>query len=173
MLPQGDRFHNHIKVDIKLQLSNKQNEAFLRLAMGANKTGTIRISRRNSIGRHISSFVRYSNLPVSQSSGTWLELPYTNIEGKDSYYLYFSVKDQHQINDYLDSMYIIFFQQMMVEGQRQKRKFRTVIDVFITMLNLQNDPTVFERLAKYDYRNRDYHRSLLAKGFHKLESQYF
>ncbi len=41
------------------------------------------------------------------------------------------------------------------------------------MLNLHNDPTVFERLAKYDYRNRDYHRSVIAKGFHKLESQYF
>jgi len=139
--------------------------------MNSKKTGAINISRKNIIGKHIASFIRYSNLPVKQSSGVVLNISNTPYND-ENYYCYFSVRDQHQINDYLDSLFIIFFQKIMVEGKRQNRMFKTIIEIFISYFSLENDPTIYDRLKKFDYRDREYHASIVTKGFHRLSNQY-
>lgn len=141
-------------MDIKLQFTNKTNEAFLRLAMQSNKAGSIFISRKSEIGKYICSRVRYSNLPVKQSSGTWLDIPYATSKSKDIYYLYFSVEDQKRINDYLEAMFNIFFREVMLEGREKGIKYISVLESYMEGIKLTDDNKIYERLKKFDYRNR-------------------
>ena len=141
-------------MDIKLQFTNKTNEAFLRLAMQANKAGSIEINRKTEIGKYICSRVRYSNLPVNQSSGTLLLLPKRTLESKSSFYLYYTVEDQKKINDYLEAMFNIFFREVMLEGREQGIKFTMILEAYITAIKLRDDNKIYGRLKKFDWRNR-------------------
>ncbi len=138
---------------ICLKLSNKLNEAFLRMKFSANKTGPIRIERKDEIGKYISSRVRYSNLPVN-SEGTELILPKTTLESGNNYFLYFSIEDQRKINDYLTAQFNIFFHNFMFKGNSLGIKKKVLIESMISQLNLKNDSTIFDNLKKNDYRLR-------------------
>ncbi len=122
--------------------------------MQANKAGSIEINRKTEIGKYICSRVRYSNLPVKQSSGIWLDIPYTTSKSKDIYYLYYSVEDQKKINDYLEAMFNIFFREVMVEGREQGIKYISVLESYMQGIKLSDDNKIYERLKKFDYRNR-------------------
>jgi len=141
-------------MEAKLQITNPTHEAFLRAVMDARRTGPIPISRANEIGKYICSRIRYSNLPVRQSSGTTLILPRTTLESGDRYYLYFTVEDQKKINDFLLSEFNLFFRSYMLIGDQHRIQKKTLIEAFITAYNLENNETVYESLKKSDYRNR-------------------
>ena len=87
----------HMKMETKLQITKQINEAFLRMSMDSKKTGIIQIPGANEIGKYICSRIRYSNLPINQSSGIIIHLPYYTLESGDSYYLYFTVEDQKKM----------------------------------------------------------------------------
>lgn len=141
-------------METKLQINNSTHEAFLRVIMDAKRSGAIQISRNNEIGKYICSHVRYSNLPVRQSSGIILILPRTTLESGKSYYLYFTVEDQKKINDFLSSQFILYFRSfMLVGGEMNIPKFK-LLEGFITKYNLQDNDTIYDNLKKSDYRNR-------------------
>jgi len=141
-------------MQIKLQLTNKVHEGFLRLVMNSNKSGEIKISRTHDIGKYICSRVRYSNLPVRQSSGITLILPKTTLESGANYFLYFSVEDQKKINDFLDAEFNCFFKRFMLVGDQFDIKKITLINTIITKMDLLNDDKIFQNLTKSDYRER-------------------
>lgn len=141
-------------MEAKLQITNPTHEAFLRAVMESKKSGPITISRTNEIGKYICSRIRYSNLPVRQSSGTILHLPKTTLESGSRYYLYFTVEDQKKINDFLQSEFNLFFRSYMLIGDEYKIQKKLLIEGFINLHNLQNSETVYENLKKSDYRNR-------------------
>ncbi|MFK5856583.1 MAG: hypothetical protein QM503_10660 [Bacteroidota bacterium] len=141
-------------METKLQITNQINEAFLRMSMNAKKTGFIQITRSNEIGKYICSRLRYSNLPVRQSSGIIIHLPYYTLESGNSYYLYFTVEDQKKINDFLASEFNRFFRNYMLIGAEYNIQKKILLEAFIADLNLQNNSTVYQNLKKSDYRNR-------------------
>ena len=141
-------------MDIKLQITNRINEHFLRSMMQSNKTGIIIINRTNEIGKYICSRVRYSNLPVRQSSGVKLSLPSTTLKSAHNYFTYFSVEDQKKINDFLEAEFYRFFHRFMLTGDQFDIKKTKLIESFIMKLNLLNDDKIFENLKKSDYRER-------------------
>lgn len=122
--------------------------------MGAKQKGPVQIFRNNEIGKYICSRIRYSNLPVRQSSGTIIHLPKTTLESGNSYYLYFTVEDQKKINDFIASSFSIYFRSYMLIGDEYNIQKKILIEALIDELNLHNNETIYENLKKSDYRNR-------------------
>lgn len=141
-------------MEIKLQITNRFNENFLRSVMNSNKIGNITINRKSEIGKYICSRVRYSNLPTHQSSGVILNLPKNTLESAHNFFLYFTVEDQKKINDFLESEFYLFFHRYMLTGDQFDMKKSKLIENFIERLNLLNDDKIFENLKKSDYRER-------------------
>ncbi len=153
-----------MKMETKLQITNQINEAFLRMSMNAKKTGFIQISRTSEIGKYICSRIRYSNLPVSQSSGTLLHIPKRTLESANSYYIYFTVEDQKKINDFITSEFTRFFRNYMLIGAEYNIQKKILLEAFISDLNLQNNGTVYQNLKKSDYRNRKKMQQFVIKS---------
>ncbi len=141
-------------MEIKLQITNSINEGYLRLIMESKKTGPITISRTNESGKYICSRVRYSNMPVRQSSGITLILPKTTLETANSYFIYFSVEDQKKINDFLEAAFYLFFHRCMLTSDQLEIKKCKQIERIVTNLNMLNNDKIFQNLKKSDYRER-------------------
>ena len=125
--------------------------------------GTINILRTNPIGKYICSRINFSNIPVKQSSGTFLDIPYTSCHSKDIYYLYFTIEDQIRINDLIYSLFVIHFREIMMEGREMGLSLHNIVTGFIIDLKLHDDSFVYDRLMKQNYRNRRSRRLTLVK----------
>jgi len=142
-------------VDVKFHCAKIENEAMLRLLTNTPKTAEkIPISLATEIGEFIYSKLKVSRLPVKQSSGVILDVPYTKAINFGRVFLYLSYEDHIQINRYLHSLFYIMFLQFVSVGRTNNQPTKDILNTFITLVKLHDQPTFYDKLKKYEYRNR-------------------
>lgn len=152
-------------MEIRLLIENKVNEAYLRMIFKAKKSGPIKITRNEDVGKAILSRVRYSDLPQKQTIGTTLIIPNSPNEPAKNHYCYFNIEDQDKINDYINADYKLWLKTTMTIATDDLKLSRNeTIEYIIDLLKLRNDPTIFENLKKHDYRRRSKIKNHLLKS---------
>jgi len=151
-------------MEVKLHIENKLSAAYLRMVFGANKTGDVAICRDVDMGKHIVSRVRYTNIQPKQTIGITLSLPQCQTNHDHDRFCYFSIEDQDKISDYVAADFKIWFKTIMATATTDLNLTRKdAIEHIIDLMNLKNDPTIYDTLKKYDYRRRQYIKKMLLK----------
>ncbi len=143
-------------MEVKLQFTSPENEAYLRLISKVPKTRTeIKLNLTTDAGSWIYTRVKFSLYPVRQSSGTVLVFPPNNgVSDNQRYFLYFRVEDQIQINRYLEASFHTFYLNYFVIGRKRKLSNHNIISSFIELLKLTKTKSLYEKLSKFEYRER-------------------
>ncbi len=142
-------------MEVKFQFTLPENEAFLRLISRVPKTRSkIKLNLNTPSGAWIYSKIKYSDIPVIQSSGIYLIVPPNNYLNIHRHFLYFSVDDQIQINRFLKASFQTYFLNYFVVCRMEKMSNHNIITSFIKLLKLNKSPSVFEKLLKMEYRER-------------------
>ena len=156
-------------MEVKLLIENKINEAYLRMIFCANKTGPVKITRAQDVGRYIVSLVRYAPVPQKQTIGTELILPKYPPNKSHNRFCYLTIEDQDKINDYINTDFRIWFKTSMVIGKDElKLTYSDTIEFIIDKLKLKDEPGIYESLKKYDYRRRQKVKDFLLKSIQTL-----
>ena len=142
-------------MELKLLVENQVCEAYIHHIFGAGETGPVKITRHEDVGRYIMSLVSYSDYPAKPNIGITLVVPNSPNEPLKRRHGYFTIEDQSKINDFIYKDYKIWVSTAMSVATGELRLTKTeAITCIMDLLNLQDDPTLFENLKKNDYRRR-------------------
>lgn len=134
-----------------------------------HNSDSIKINGKIKPGKYILSRLRFSNIPVSQSSGTELILPKTNNNKWVKYFCYFSVDDQIQINYYIEALLDLALGRYMLKGNKLHIPNKHLLERYIYLTKQANSPSIFDQLLKSDYRSRKYSDEILTFDLQSID----
>ncbi len=142
-------------MDVKFQFARPENEAFLRYFSNTNKYAPkIKISLTEIHGAFLYSRIKTSSVPITQTSGSVLTIPIIPEIKHQAFFLYFTYEDHLQINRYLYTSYQLFFLKYFANGKLFNQPTNEIIISFISKMKLTNSPSLYDKLKKFEYRQR-------------------
>lgn len=149
----------------------------------------LKLTRRNFVGRFITSLRKYSDVPVkSQVPDGWIplliELPQTdNYSTSERHFNYFSLEHAEQINDYMQASFDLFFHVYFFDlgsmrkidcGNEEEIELTKLhlVDSFISGLNLIDLDGANEMVKKREYRRELENLNRKRISFLKKERRY-
>ena len=141
---------------------------FLRKEFCTTKQDEIILTRRNDIGKLISSMVLTSDLPVTRpfcEHPVKLLLPVTknNHYILNSRYLYVSQWGEEKIQDFVSSEFRRRVRDMFELGYKKHYPQKQIIEGILKGYNLRDNALNFDMIKKIDYRNSvNFRKSVFA-----------
>lgn len=130
---------------------------YLNYLFDGQPDGSYRISKDSDFGKALCSFVRYSNIPVTEERTELtvsIHLPYTSsLSNAKNYHCYFNKEDMHRLNDLLDVFFNIDLDRYYLKGMKMGMQQKEVIESFIVSRKLTNLLSDNETLKKRQYRD--------------------
>lgn len=134
-------------------------EAYLRwIYKTPSEVKGISITRHHDIGKHISSHVLRSNMPVKNHKNeglTTIFLPMT--EGNEgiyqNYFFYVDEWGKEKINDFIYTDFSMWMKRRYETGYIYKWRQQDIIDAVINGLNIDDTKENVSFLRRFDYRN--------------------
>lgn len=151
-----------------LPVKKQELVAYLYDAMETQPGQPLKLTRRNFVGRFITSLRKYSVLPIkTEIPEGWVsvlvEIPDSEVSNPDRKFNYFPAEHIEQINDYLQASFDLFFHVYFFDlGSMRKIDCGTdeeieltklhLVDSFISGLNLIDLEGANEMIKKREYR---------------------
>jgi hypothetical protein len=155
---------------VKLKLSKPYYENYLRFVFNC-PSGPVIISRNNALGKFISSQISESYLPVPDNDGISLSVPIRPLYALQNKYLYFTDWRMRQINDAIEFYIDFHIREYSLIAEEKRYHFKTMYELFLSQLNLENNPDYYEMFKKRNYRRRKMMSSFFFNGIHLLVNQ--
>jgi hypothetical protein len=151
-----------------LPVKKQELVAYLYDVMETPPGQPLKLTRRNFVGRFITSMRKYSNVPVkTEIPECWsyvvVEIPVSDVSNPDLHFNYFPLEHVEQINDYLQASFDLFFHvyffdlgsmrkiDCVAEEEIEFTKLH-LVDSFISGLNLIDLDGANEMMKKREYR---------------------
>lgn len=119
--------------------------------------GSFKITKESDFGKALCSFIRYSNMPVTEEPTDLtvsIHLPDTkSLANAKNYHCYFNKEDMHRLNDLLDIFFNIDLDRYYLKGMKMGMQQKEVLESFIVSRKLTNLLSDNETLKKRQYRD--------------------
>lgn len=151
-----------------LPVKKQELVAYLYDVMETQPGQPLKLTRRNFVGRFITSMRKYSDVPVkTEIPEGWfsvlVEIPWSELSDPDRHFNYFTLEHTEQINDYLQASFDLFFHVYFFDlGSMRKIDCGSdeeieltklhLVDSFISGLNLIDLDGANEMVKKREYR---------------------